>query len=61
MKTGPNIPATELVDMPSPRTTVGYSSEAIKGSTTYDEEMPILPMQYKIKVVVSSAKKIAKK
>lgn len=38
--------------MPSPRTTVGYNSEAIKGRTTKADEIPILPTQYKTKVVV---------
>jgi hypothetical protein len=45
MKTGPSIPTTELVLMPRPRTTVGYSSEAMSGRTTKEEEMPILPTQ----------------
>lgn len=54
---GPSIPSTELRLMPSPRTTVGYSSEAIRGNTTNDEDMPILPTQYNAKVTLVSEKK----
>ena len=31
MKMGPNMPATLLIEMPIPLTTVGYNSEANKG------------------------------
>lgn len=48
---GPIIPMTELMLMPSPRTTVGYNSDAANGSTTNADEMPILPMQYKLNIM----------
>ncbi len=47
MKIGPNMPATDPTLKPRPRTIVGYSSETNNGSTTYEEEIPILPIQYK--------------
>lgn len=50
MNMGPNMPRTELKLIPSPLTTVGYSSDAINGRTTKDEEMPILPTQYNASV-----------
>lgn len=56
MKTGPNMPITELMLMPRPRTTVGYNSEAISGRTTKEEDIPILPTQYSTKVVIESEK-----
>lgn len=57
MTTGPIIPATDDTDSPMPRTTVGYSSEAIRGSTTKEEEMPNLPTQYNTSVTVGSVRK----
>lgn len=54
MKIGPSIPSTELRLMPRPRTTVGYSSEAIRGSTTKEDEMPIFPTQYNANVTLVS-------
>lgn len=57
MKIGPSIPSTELKLMPSPLTTVGYNSEAIKGKTTNDDEMPIFPTQYNANVTFDSVKK----
>lgn len=49
------MPTTDDVDMPRPRTTVGYSSLAISGTTTNDDEMPILPTQYSTSVTMGSA------
>lgn len=57
MKTGPSMPITELMLMPRPRTTVGYNSEAMSGRTTKEEDIPILPIQYKTKVVIESETK----
>ena len=54
MHMGPSIPTTDEVDIPRPRTTVGYSSLAMRGTTTNDEEMPILPTQYSTSVTVGS-------
>lgn len=51
---GPTIPATAESERPTPRTTVGYSSAAISGSTTKADEMPNLPMQYRTRVTVVS-------
>lgn len=51
MKIGPSMPSTELRLIPRPLTTVGYSSDAISGSTTNDDEMPILPTQYRARVI----------
>lgn len=48
---GPIIPITELKLMPSPLTTVGYSSDAANGKTTNAEEMPILPTQYRASII----------
>lgn len=52
IKTGPIMPTTELTLIPSPRTTVGYSSEAVSGRTTNADEIPIFPMQYRTSIVV---------
>lgn len=60
MKMGPSIPTTELVLIPRPRTTVGYSSEAMSGSTTKDEEIPIFPTQYRTNVTLVSGKQTIK-
>lgn len=49
---GPNIPATDPTLKPIPRTTVGNNSEANNGRTTYDEDIPIFPMQYSISTKV---------
>lgn len=48
--TGPIIPATELTLIPKPLTTVGYNSGANKERITYDEEIPIFPIQNIISV-----------
>ena len=44
--------------MPRPLTTVGYNSEAISGSTTKEDDMPILPTQYKANVTYVSEKEM---
>lgn len=57
---GPSIPITELMLMPKPRTTVGYNSEAIKGKTTKEDDIPIFPMQYNPRVTKKSKSTIYK-
>ena len=52
--TGPTMPATAERLNPTPLTTVGYSSEAIRGSTTKEDEMPNFPMQYSTSVTEGS-------
>lgn len=54
MKIGPSMPSTELRLIPRPLTTVGYNSDAIRGSTTNDDDMPILPTQYRARVTYVS-------
>lgn len=54
MQTGPSIETTELMLIPRPRTTVGYNSEAMRGRTTKDEDIPILPTQYNPRVTTLS-------
>ena len=44
------MPSTELRLIPRPLTTVGYNSDAISGNTTKEDEIPILPTQYKANV-----------
>lgn len=58
INTGPIIATTELKLIPSPLTTVGYNSEATKGSVTNADDMPIFPMQYRISVAVLSANQL---
>lgn len=58
MNIGPNIPTTELILIPRPLTTVGYSSDAINGNTTKDEDIPIFPTQYSPRVTMESKKNI---
>lgn len=60
MKIGPNIPTTELILIPRPLTTVGYSSDAISGNTTKDDDIPIFPTQYSPRVTMESIKKCIK-
>lgn len=56
MNIGPSIPATVPTLNPTPRTTVGYSSDTKSGKTTYEDEMPILPIQYNTKTTSSVRK-----
>ena len=50
--TGPIIPTVAEIPSPIPLTTVGYNSEAKRGKTTNEEEIPNLPMQYRTKVTL---------
>jgi len=54
--TGPIMPATELTLIPKPLTTVGYNSGANNEIITYDDEIPILPIQKNISIQWSSTK-----
>lgn len=54
MTIGPTMPATADTESPIPLTTVGYNSEAMRGNTTKEEEIPNLPTQYRIRVTVGS-------